>query len=251
MIIPIICVLISYIPAVLLYFYLRNLRKDDPDYRSNCRRLLGRGILCSVGVTFLAFILNIVWKITGLDQSAPIIKAAFHSFILAAFVEELVKYLSANKIIKKNLDQISWLDCIAFVAIVGIGFHMIETVVYVLESSPGQILVRGVNMGHPSYGIVMGYFIGKAMYTEKKSYRAVAFGLPFLLHGLYDFSLSEELLAINDNLVFIPFIAVLIELFILIRGLFLIKKERHGTKYTEPLFKHNLQTAEKTDGENI
>ena len=235
MIISLLCVLVSYIPALLLFFYLRNLRKDDPEYRVNCRKLLFRGILCSFGVSLLALIFNLAWNLSGLNQSAPLIKEAFKAFILAAFVEELVKYLTANKMIRKNMDHISWLDCIAYVAIVGIGFHLIETLVYVLDSNPIQILVRGLNMGHPSYGMLMGYFIGKALYTGKKSYRAAAFGLPFLIHGLYDFSLSEEFLAINDNLVFLPFIFVILELFILIRGLFLIRKERRGAKYTEPV----------------
>ena len=233
MIFSILCLLVSFIPSVLLYFYLRNLRRDDSGYRMNCRQLLIRGILCSVAVAFLALAFNIVWNITGLGQSSPLLKKAFSAFILAAFVEELVKYLTATRVIRKNHDTVSWLDCIAFVAIVGIGFQVIETVVYMLESNPGQILVRGFTMGHPSYGMLMGFFIGKALYTGKRSYRIAACGLPFLLHGLYDFSLADELMEINDNFVFLPFLVVIVELIILVRFLLLIRKERHGTKYTE------------------
>ncbi len=40
---------------------------------------------------------------------------------------------------------------------------------------------------------------------------------------------------INDNFVFLPFVIVIVELFLLVRFLLLIRKERHGTKYTEPL----------------
>ena len=82
----------------------------------------------------------------------------------------------------------------------------------------------------------MGYFIGKASYTGKRSYKNTAFILPLLLHGMYDFSLAEEFPALNDNLVFVPFIMVIIEIVILFRILFLIKKERHGTKYTQPFY---------------
>lgn len=45
MIVAIASLIVSFIPAVLLYVYLRNLRRDDPGYRLNCRRLLTRGIL--------------------------------------------------------------------------------------------------------------------------------------------------------------------------------------------------------------
>ena len=34
--------------------------------------------------------------------------------------------------------------------------------------------------------------------------------MPVLLHGLYDFSLNDELQALNDNLVFLPFIIIFI-----------------------------------------
>ena len=243
MIIAVLCLLISFIPALLLYRYLRNLRRDDAQYRQDCRRLLGRGLLCSVCVAAAVLVLSIIWGITGLDQRAPLLTDAFHAFVLAALVEELVKYVSTNSVIRKNSGSVSWLDCIAYAAIVGIGFQLIETVVYMIESSPGQILVRGFTMGHPSYGMLMGYFIGKALYTGKRSCRAAAFGLPFLLHGLYDFSLADGVQAINDNLVFLPFISIIIELTILIRILLLIRKERHGTKYTEPLLRGEGQDA--------
>ena len=116
---------------------------------------------------------NIAWNISGSGASSLLLKAAFKAFIIAAFVEEFIKYLTANKVIRKNNDKVSWLDCIAFVAIVGIGFQLIETVVYMVESNPIQILVRGFTMGHPVYGILMGFFIGKALYTGKQSYRSV------------------------------------------------------------------------------
>ena len=137
--------------------------------------------------------------------------------------------------IRKNRETVSRLDCMAFCAIVGIGFQVIETVVYLIESNVIQILVRGFTMGHPAYGMLMGCIIGKSLYEGKKSYRFKAIAVPLLLHGMYDFSLAGEFQAINDNLVFVPFILIFIELFILIRSLRLIKRERKGETYTKPL----------------
>ena len=235
MIPAILSLIVSYIPSLLLFLYLRNLRKDDPEYRKSCRRLLVNGVLCSVGVALLALAVSILLALSGLGQSIPLLKAAFKAFIIAAFIEEFVKYRVAGRQIKKDAERVSWLDCIAYTAIVGIGFQVIETLVYLLESNVVQILVRGFTMGHPAYGMLMGYFTGKALYTGKRSCRAAAFVLPFLLHGLYDFSLAEEFQALNDNLVFVPFIIIFIELFVLIRVLRLIGKERNGMKFTEAL----------------
>ena len=245
MLLGILGVIVSYIPAVILYFYLRNLRREDAGYRSSCRRLLVRGILCSLAVALLALVVNILWGISGVGQDMPLLKAAIRTFVLAACIEELVKFHVTDKRIRKDRESVSWLSCIAYGAIVGIGFQMIETVVYLLESNVIQILVRGFTMGHPSYGMLMGYFLGKALYTGKRCDRALAFVLPFTLHGLYDFSLADEFQALNDNLVFVPFILIFIELFVLIRFLFLIKKEKKGTKYTKIL----SQSSELPAGE--
>ena len=235
MILLILAVIISYIPSLILFFYLRNLRREDPVYHKNCGRLLLNGVLCSVGVAFLALAVSIAWGVSGIGADMPLLKAAIRTFILAAGIEEFVKYRVTGKMIKKNSGSVSWLDCIAYAAIVGIGFQMIETVAYLLESNVGQILVRGFTMGHPAYGMLMGYLLGKAAWTGKKSYKIQAFLWPFLIHGMYDFSLADEFQALNDNLVFIPFICIAVELFILIRALVRIKKERTGTKFTEPV----------------
>ena len=249
MIVAILSLIVSFIPAVLLYVYLRNLRRDDPGYRLNCRRLLTRGILCSFAVALLALLASAAWKLSGLGERSPLLKAAFRTVIIAACIEELVKYRTANRVIRKNMDTVSWLDCIAFVTIVGIGFQLIESVFYMLESNPVQILVRGFTMGHPAYGILMGYFIGKALHTGNRGYRAAAWGLPFLLHSVYDFSLADEVQAINDNFAFIPVISVIVELAILIRGILLIRKVRRGTEYTEPFLRKEEQAAAAETGD--
>ncbi len=42
--------------------------------------------------------------------------------------------------------------------------------------------------------------------------------------------LADEFQAINDNFVFIPFILVFIELFVLIKGILLIRKRKTGNR---------------------
>ena len=51
MIVALLSLLVSYIPCVLLFVYLRNLRKEDTDYRKNCTRL---AVFDSRYVRFLA-----------------------------------------------------------------------------------------------------------------------------------------------------------------------------------------------------
>ena len=226
--------IISFIPAVLIYFWLRNLKKEDEDYKQTCRKMLLGGVGCTLLVVLLSMTLNIIWAVAGLSKLGPLIKEAFKDFILAALSEELMKYYVANRTIKKKR-SITLIDVIAFTAIVGIGFELAESIVYFFGTNVMQILVRGLTFMHICYGLLMGYYIGKSIKTGKKSYRVWAIFLPWILHGLYDYSLNDELLAINDNMVFLPFIMVIVTLFIGIRLLLFIRKARKNGLYTEPI----------------
>ncbi|MBR5755351.1 MAG: PrsW family intramembrane metalloprotease, partial [Erysipelotrichaceae bacterium] len=166
---------------------------------------------------------------------SPLLQKIFRTFVIYAFVEELVKFLHVRRVITKDCGQISWMDCIAYFGIVGIGFQIIETVTQAFTSSMGQLLVKGITMGHPSYGMMMGYFIGRSYRTGNRSDAWTGFLLPFFLHGLYDLSLSEEFLAINDNLIFVPFILIAIEVAVLIRLILFVRKHRDDPEYTEPV----------------
>ncbi len=84
-----------------------------------------------------------------------------------------------------------------------------------------------------------GLLLGKGLRTGSKASLACAFLVPFLLHGLYDFSLSEEITALNDNLVILPFVMIFVTLAM---GLWIILKIRkirreQDEEYLTPLLK--------------
>ena len=117
--------------------------------------------------------------------------------------------------------------------IIGTAFGLVEDIPYAIGATPVIMLVRGFTMGHLGYGFMMGWFYGKKLYTGKKRYGVLAFVLPFLLHGLYDFSLTPELLKWNDNIAFLGvalaatdlvLLALMIRFFIKAR-----KKEHYNT----------------------
>ena len=239
MIVLIIAMAVSFIPSVLLYLFLSRLHGDDKEYKNACWKSFIAGVLCSFGVILLAFLLNMLWLFIC-PKNQPLLNDFIHTFILAAFAEELVKQLTAYRQIKKNRISVSWLDCIAFTGCVGIGFEIIEAFVYFFNTNVMQILVRGITLMHGAYALLMGYFIGKLIHTGNKFYMFIAFFLPFILHGAYDFSLADSFQAINDNFVFIPFILVFITVYVLIHYILFIRKVRNDDKYTNPLKSLNI-----------
>ena len=90
-------------------------------------------------------------------------------------------------------------------------------------------------MGHAGYGFLMGYFFGRGMKYNRKSDYVLGFLVPWLIHGLYDFSLSEEFLALNDSLVVLPVALAFLDLVVIIVCIVFICKAKKKAVYTEPM----------------
>ncbi|MBQ7514659.1 MAG: PrsW family intramembrane metalloprotease [Schwartzia sp.] len=129
----------------------------------------------------------------GLSEE-DILFALINAFILTALMEEAFKYIGLRKYLKKH-------DCVrcphqAVVAsiAVGAGFTATENIVYM--SGDVGLLVRiifGI-FGHFVYAVYMGTNIAKAMQasdpSRKRRFWRRALIIPWLLHGIYDFSIA-------------------------------------------------------------
>ena len=96
------------------------------------------------------------------------------------------------------------------------------------------MLVRGVTMGHASYGFLMGLLMSKGEATQSKPWTALGFLVPWLMHGLYDFSLSDSMGA-YDFSALIALALAAADLVIVIAMIFFMRKRRRDAAYTQPL----------------
>lgn len=186
-------ILASAVPATLLYYWLHSLFREKEGYRENCRRSMLNGVVSSGAITLSCLVLSIIFSFLGINDLPPLAVDAFKCFIQFALMEELWKFLYFRKTLKKATGEVSYLDVIIFMTLVGAGFGILEDIIYAFTTSVGQGIVRGITMGHAVYGFVMGYFISKAMSTGKNACNALAFLIPYLWHAVYDFTLSENL----------------------------------------------------------
>jgi RsiW-degrading membrane proteinase PrsW (M82 family) len=228
------------VPSVLIFLWLRNRRPDEPLYTKSCNSAFIRGlisVLPVIGLSGLLFILNIVLKLTVLGNSNTLIYKAIYNFIVLAFAEEIVKFVLFRLLLKKKLYSYTFADVVTFMVIIGLAFGLIEDLPYAIGADPITMLVRGFTMGHVSYGFIMGYFYGKRLYTGKKQYGIISLLLPWILHGIYDFSLTPELMKLNDNLVFIAIIMVIIDIvtLVLMFRFFIKAKKQDKEYYHQPL----------------
>jgi len=192
----------SLIPAFFLYRWLKR-QKDMPDgYADRCKKSLIGGIVCTFPVIGMSLVLHVTGNLLHFRDGNPVLYQAYYTFIAIAFSEELMKFLAMRRVIKGR--SCSWLEVTVYMILVGLGFEVLEAVPYAIGSGAGHMLVRGITMMHVGFGFITGYFYGKSRYLGNKAIGVVGFVLAWLLHGLYDCTLAEEVLALSDWIAVIP-----------------------------------------------
>ncbi|MBR3228410.1 MAG: PrsW family intramembrane metalloprotease [Erysipelotrichaceae bacterium] len=231
---PLIALLVSLVPSILLFLNLYNDRNKDEGYRSDCRGLFWSGLLSAVFVTVACLILDIAWSLIGIKTAHPLINQLFRAFIIAATVEECAKFVVVRPYFRKNRDTLTRLDVLTYLSISALSFGMLESVVYLFESNIGQILVKGFLLGHVGYGMIMGLLYGKGLAENKMIYKVLALLVPILLHGSYDFCLKDD---VSDVLAVIVVTGTFLMTVFIIYMIFFIGKKRRDPAYNTPLMR--------------
>lgn len=226
--------MIASVFPLFTFFFLRSGHKDNPDYRKDCRNLLLNGMLVGLPVFGFSFVCNILFNLTGFGDKYPLLRLVFDDLVLAAFSEELMKFLCAGKMIRKNRAHISYLDVIAFPAIVAVGFELVESVVYLFSSDPMQILVRGVTNMHAAFGLMQGFFLAQGFRKNRKAPHVLAVLIPTLIHALYNFGLGKTM--VDTAWGGVSLLLAVLCLVLNIVAIFRIRKARKDPELTRPLF---------------
>jgi protease PrsW len=119
--------------------------------------------------------------------------ALWKGFAVAGFTEEAFKYLALYLLFWKSREFNDKYDGIVYATFISLGFAAIENILYVYSEGYATGMVRAFTAvpAHAVFGITMGFYFGIAkFYPKKRKYMLfMAFCLPFLLHGIYDFIL--------------------------------------------------------------
>ena len=224
--------LVSLIPALFLFFWLKK-RETDEGWGTLCDSAIKNGLLSTLGVIPVSGVIEIVLILSGLKASHLILYNFLHSFFALAFAEELVKYFFFLRVLRKNERAYSWFELTVLMTIVGMGFGILENVLVAIGSGAITMIVRGITIAHGGLGFIMGYFYGLSVRTGKKSYRIAGFLLAWIVHSFYDFSLSSGLTDVAPAFIYVA-IGLTVVFVLLIIGFILFVKKARG-EYLEPL----------------
>ncbi len=173
----IILLTVAIAPALALFsfFYLRNQLATEP------KNLL-QTFIFGAALTFPILFVQYVLKEEHIFSS-PIIQDVFFT----GTIEELFKWLLLFLIIYANVQFDDPYDGILYGAAISLGFATVENILYLLSYGVNEALFRALLpvSGHALFGVVMGYYFGRAKFSMKskeKKWLAIALFAPISLH---------------------------------------------------------------------
>ncbi|MPM15376.1 Protease PrsW [bioreactor metagenome] len=199
--------LLAIAPVFLLVFYIYYRDKYEKEPIGMLIKALIAGGIIVIPILFVeTYISDHVSKYSGSTG------AFLNAFAVAGFTEELFKWLAVFLIFFRSRHFNERFDGIVYAGIVSLGFALVENIMYVVGSgsaSTGYMRAITAVPAHMLFGVVMGYRFGLAKFLPKnKGWQLfMAFFMPFLLHGIYDYLLMEGK---NWSIIlFFPFVAFL------------------------------------------
>ena len=185
--------------AICLFIFHRDAYNREPKLNLLLSFLLGAAVVYPVALAEHSLVKYFDKRISGTLVTA---------FIVVALTEELGKFLIVRCYAYRRKSFDEPLDGIVYAVMVSMGFATVENLLYVTQSAAGgygyQVAIMRMFLAvpaHATFGVLMGYHVGKAKFETHRTAQLLALGLfwSVLFHGLYDFFLFlRETPGIND-----------------------------------------------------
>jgi RsiW-degrading membrane proteinase PrsW (M82 family) len=176
------------VAVVIFYIYLKDKYEKEPK-----RLLLISFLLGAIVSIIITTILYGVFDLTlPLTNNLSVLQQFVQAFFVVGFSEELSKYLIVLLFAQRHKAFNEPFDGIVYAVMVSMGFAATENIFYVLESGVSTAILRAFTAipAHATFGILMGYFMGKAKFSNNRILlNLTGLGLAILFHGAYDFFL--------------------------------------------------------------
>jgi protease PrsW len=170
--------------ALLSYFYLKDEYDSEPI--SVVMKAFLYGALLVFPIMFIQHVLH----------TENIIKSDFvDAFLSSSLLEEFFKWFILFYVIYQHANFDEPFDGIVYGVAVSLGFATVENILYLLANGIEYAMARALLpvSSHALFGVIMGFYIGKAKFTEnKRKWIGFSLFLPFALHGSYDFILISQ-----------------------------------------------------------
>jgi len=182
---------IAPIFIIIIYIYIKDKYEKEP------KRLLLSSFLFGavVSIIITTILYYTIELFLPLNDNFSIIQQFIKAFVVVALVEEFSKYIIVRYYAQPKPEFNEPFDGIVYAVMVSMGFAATENVLYVLEGGLSTAIIRSFTAvpAHATFGILMGYYMGKAKFSKNKTVLNLSgLLLATLFHGAYDFFLFIE-----------------------------------------------------------
>jgi len=174
--------------VIIIYVYIHDRYDKEPPALLIGSVLLGA--VLSVVVVFVLYFLT--GHLTGVTDEYSIWQQFVHAFIGVALAEEFSKYIVVRYYSQPKAAFNEPYDGIIYAVMVSMGFYCTENILYVLEGGSSTAILRAFTAvpAHATFGVLMGYYMGKAKFSKSRlRLNLTGLLLAVLFHGAYDFFL--------------------------------------------------------------
>ena len=217
----------ALLPVLLIFLYIYRADKKE---REPIRFVLKTMLMGALFALPCAFIEDAMEGIIKEIYNPETIKYSFmENTIGVGLIEELSKWLVFLIFVWKSKDFDHSFDGIVYGASISLGFAAIENVLYVVDYGTGVSIARAIFSipGHTTFGIFMGYYMSKAKERSVQNKSGVkitilcALLFPTLLHGIFDFLLSDN----SDDSIWFILLFIIYVIILDVRSWKFIKKQ--------------------------
>lgn len=206
---------VAPICAIIWYFYHKDKYEHEPWSFLFFAYFLGW--VCAAVVPFIS------GKFQSLPEnfSGTQMEIFLQAFIIIAFIEEFVKFICLRFVLFRFKTFNEPLDGIIYGVMIGMGFATLENLYFVIDGGWQIAVLRMFTAipAHGLFGVIMGYYVGKAKFTASKNlkYSFLALLVTVVLHGLYNYALLQDkfpylgIVTIVGLLFSIPFVRKMIK----------------------------------------
>lgn len=174
--------------TIILYIYFQDLYEKELKGLLLLNFLLGA--IVSVILVFAIYIFT--GNLIQITDKFSIWQQFIQAFVVVALVEEFSKYIIVKYVAQRKKAFNEPYDGIIYAVMVSMGFACTENIMYVLGSGVETGILRAFTAvpAHATFGVLMGYFMGKAKFSNSRfKLNMAGLFLAVLFHGAYDFFL--------------------------------------------------------------
>ncbi len=187
-----ISLLMAIAPSIFLVYYFYKQDKKKPEPKGLVTKIFFMGILFTIPAIILEVLFDQIFVVVMSDS---ILYDLMKAFIVAAFIEEFIKLFVVKWFAYNHTHFDEVMDGIVYTIMASLGFACLENLIYVINDGLEIALVRAIT-AVPMHAVasgMMGYYIGKAKFSENKTEETAliskGLGYAILIHGIYDFLL--------------------------------------------------------------